>query len=194
MTQDLQQERALAGRARDGDEEAWRMIYESTCDRLFSLLVYQIGDRDQARDLLQDTYLRAMRALGGYRGEAPLSVWLRRIAFHTAMDWKRGMLQRLKKSAPLPENLADEADSEEVHFESERRALQGALAKLSGNQRAALLLREWEERSFKEIAEVLGCNESTARVHHTRARERMRALLGRRFVPRNAGDWEGQQA
>jgi RNA polymerase sigma-70 factor, ECF subfamily len=194
MTQDLQHERELARRAGNGDEEAWRLIFESTCDRLFALLVYQIGDREQARDLLQETYLKAMHALGGYRAEAPLSVWLRRIALRKAIDWKRSMLGRLKRTIPLRDDLVSDANAPvDLQFDSERTALQQALARLSGHQRAALLLREWEERSFREIAEVLGCNESTARVHHTRARERMRALLGQKFVPQGGGDWEGQR-
>jgi len=195
MTQDLQTERELARRAGEGEEEAWREIYQSTCDRLFAFLAYQTGDRDTARDLLQETYLQAFRSLDGYRGEAPLSAWLRAIALRKALDWKRVWLRRLKRSAPLREDLASPEDPPgKVHFESERKALKDALGRLSAHQRAALLLREWEERSFREIAGVLGCNESTARVHHTRARERMRALLGHHFDPQWAGDWEGQQA
>jgi RNA polymerase sigma-70 factor (ECF subfamily) len=194
MTQDLESERELARRAGKGEEAAWRLIYESTCDPLFALLVYQVGDRDEARDLLQETYLQAYRRLEAYRAEAPLAVWLRAIALRKAMDWKRGVLRRLKRNVPLLESIPAQGPPAEVHFESERAALSTALTKLSPQQRAALLLREWEERSFREIAEVLGCNESTARVHHTRARVRMRALLGQELVPQRAGDWEGQQA
>jgi RNA polymerase sigma-70 factor, ECF subfamily len=194
MTQDLESERELARRAGEGEEGAWRAIYDATSDRLFSLLVYQIGDRDEARDLLQETYLQAFRHLKEYRGEAPLAVWLRTIALRKAVDWKRSVLRRLKRHQPLPESLPTEETAPEVRFDSERAALHRALRQLSSQQRAALLLREWEECSFREIAQHLGCNESTARVHHTRARARMRSLLGRELVPLSAGDWEGQQA
>jgi RNA polymerase sigma-70 factor (ECF subfamily) len=193
MPSDLESDRNLTERARRGDPAAWRAIYDSTCDRLFALLCYQIGDRDEARDILQETYLQAFRRLDTYRGEAPLEVWLRSIALGRSLDWKRVILHRLKRTVRLNETSAlVEPDIQAVRFDSEDNALHRALGKLSHHQRAALLLREWEGLSFHEIAELLGCAESTARVHHTRARERMRTALRDKMLPL-AGDWEGQQ-
>lgn len=194
MPLDLQIDRDLTERARQGDQSSWRAIYESTCDRLFAFLCFQVGDRDEARDILQETYLQAFRRLDTYRGEAPLEIWLRAIALGRSIDWKRVMLRRLKRTARLTESSAlVEPDTQHVHFDSEHRALYRALGQLSHRQRAALLLREWEGRSFREIGELLGCNESTARVHHTRAREHMRAALGGETNPATQPDWEGQQ-
>jgi RNA polymerase sigma-70 factor (ECF subfamily) len=178
MPSDLQSDRDLTERARQGDAAAWRALYDSTCDRLFSFLCYQMGDRDEARDILQETYLQAFRSLDGYRGEAPLAVWLRSIAFGRSTDWKRVILRRLKRGARLEDSgVVLEPEIHGVRFASEDHALQRALGKLSHQQRAALLLREWDELSFAEIAGLLGCAESTARVHHTRAREHMRTVL-----------------
>ena len=194
MSHDLQSDRNLIERARQGDPAAWRVIYDSTCDRLFGFLCYQIGDRDEAKDILQETYLQAFRRLETYRGEAPLEVWLRAIALGRSRDWKRVILRRLKRTASLTESSAlVQPDIEHVRFDSERGALQRALGGLSHHQRAALLLREWEDRSFREIAELLGCAESTARVHHARARERMRAALGGATHEMARQDWEGQE-
>ncbi len=192
MPNDLQTDRNLTERARQGDEAAWRTIYESTCDRLFAFLCFQIGDRDEAKDILQETYLQAFRRLETYRGEAPLEVWLRSIALGRSRDWKRVILRRLKRTARLTESSARvEPDIQQVQFDSESSALYRALGELSHHQRAALLLREWEERSFREIADLLGCAESTARVHHARARERMRAALGGAPHVGARRDWEG---
>ena len=194
MTQDLESEKELAEQALRGSESSWRRIYESTCDQLFALLCFHVGDRQEAKDLLQETYLRAFRRLGTYRGEAPLEVWLRAIALRRALDWKRTWLRRLKRTVGLRESTAVvQPDVGSVRFDSEDAALDRALLMLSGRQRAALLLREWEGRSFREIAALLGCNESTARVHHTRARERMRAVLSRTPTPLGSQDWEGQR-
>lgn len=194
MPSDLQSDRDLTERARRGDAAAWRTIYDSTCDRLFALLCYQIGDRDEARDILQETYLQAFRKLDTYRGEAPLEVWLRSIALGRSIDWKRVMLHRLKRTVGLSEsNAFVEPDIHGVRFDSEDSVLHRALENLSRHQRAALLLREWEGRSFHEIAALLGCAESTARVHHTRARDHMRATLLGRVRPLVERDWEGQQ-
>jgi RNA polymerase sigma-70 factor (ECF subfamily) len=193
MMQDLQSDRELARQAAQGDEKAWRRIYEETCDRLFALLCYQVRDRDTARDLLQETYIQAFRHLHHYRGEAPLGAWLRTIAMRKSLDWKRHVLRRLMRTAPLTETIAaPEVDSSEVRFDSERRALDEAMAHLSAPQRAALLLREWEGWSFREIAGALHCKESTARVHHTRARKRLALALKGGPAPVAAEGLEGQ--
>lgn len=194
MPRGLEVDRDLTERARMGDAAAWRTIYDATCERLFTFLCFQIGDRDEARDILQETYLQAFRRLHTYRAEAPLEVWLRRIAFGRATDWKRVMLRRIKRTVTLEDTSARvEPDTREVRFESEDRELRRALARLSPHQRAALLLREWESRSFLEIAELLGCAESTARVHHTRAREHLRTSLRDTLRPTVAHEWEGRR-
>lgn len=194
MPSDLQSDRILSERARRGDPAAWRAIYDSTSDRLFSFLCYQVGDRDEARDILQETYLQALRSLDSYRGEAPIAVWLRSIAIGRSIDWKRVILRRLKRTARLDESSAlVDPDTQGVRFASEDRELHRALAKLSSQQRSALLLREWEDLSFGEIAGLLGCAESTARVHHARAREHMRTALRGGEHPVAERDWGGQE-
>jgi RNA polymerase sigma-70 factor (ECF subfamily) len=176
---DCTADRELAQRAAAGDEPAWREIFERTSDRLFALLRFQVGNREEALDLLQETYLGAFRRLSAYRGDAPIEVWLRRIAVRKAIDWKRTALRKLKRTVSLTETAVRvDPPAAEIHGDAERAALDSALRSLSSMQRAALLLREWEGWSFREIAGALGCNESTARVHHTRARARMRKLLG----------------
>ena len=195
MPSDLQSDRNLTDRARRGEPAAWRAIYDSTCDRLFAFLCYQVGDRDEARDILQETYLQAFRKLDAYRGEAPLGVWLRAIALGRSIDWKRVMLRRIKRTVQLEESSARvEPDLQGVRFTSEHDALRQALARLSPHQRAVLLLREWEGCSFQEIARLLGCAESTARVHHARARESMRATMRGTRHPLVERDWEGQES
>ena len=173
---DFADDRDLARRAFAGDVQAQRVIYERSSDRLFSLLCYQVGDRDEALDLLQDTFLRAFRKLDSYRGDAPLESWLRVIAIRRAMDWKRRTLQKLKKTTGL-DNVREVVDPDIGGASADYDALQRGLSQLSPNQRASLLLHDWEGHSFEEIGEILGCKPSTVRVHHARARERMRTLL-----------------
>jgi len=165
----------LAKRAAGGCEDAWRRIYERTADKLFAFLCYQAGNREDALDLMQETYLQAQRRLESYRGEAPLGAWLRTIALRKALDWRRRVLSPMRRTLELTENTAIvEQSGGGVRFHSEKAALGRALRSLSPQQRAALLLREWEGLSFREIAAVIGCQENTARVHHTRAKEKMR--------------------
>jgi RNA polymerase sigma-70 factor (ECF subfamily) len=170
----------LAQRAARGEQESWRAIYDSTSDRLFSLLCGIVRDRDEALDLLQETYVQALRRIDSFRGEAPLEAWLRAIAVRKALDWRRSVLRRLRRTVPLTEGTAtvDPVGPARAEAACDRLTLMEALSRISPSQRAALLLRECEGMSFKEVASVLGCKESTARVHHAKARERMREVLG----------------
>ena len=171
----------LARRAAAGDEAAWRAIYVATRERLFSLLAYQLGSREEAMDVLQDTYVSAIRGIGSYRGEGSLEAWMAGIAFHQAQSWKRRFLKKRKQTDPLPETLETAAplggDPEA------RRQLIAALAKLSERQRRAVLLHEWMGYSFAEIGSILGTSEATARVHAFRGRDALRTLLGESPAP-----------
>jgi RNA polymerase sigma factor (sigma-70 family) len=164
----------LARRAAAGDEAAWRAIYVATRERLFSLLAYQLGNRQEAMDVLQDTYVSAIRSIGRYRGEGSLEAWMAGIAFHQAQSWKRRFLMKRKRTDSMPEGLDPAAPS---------RRLRAALEQLSERQRRAVLLHEWMGYSFAEVASILGTSEATARVHAFRGRDTLRALLGDACAP-----------
>ena len=166
----------LARRAAAGDEAAWRAIYVATRERLFSLLVYQLGHRDEAMDVLQDTYVSAIRSIGRYRGEGSLEAWMAGIAYHQAQGWKRRFLKKRKRTEVLADDFDPAAPPGPDH--EAKRQLVAALAKLPERQRHAVLLHEWMGYSFADIAGILGTSESTARVHAFRGREALRALLG----------------
>jgi len=166
----------LARRAAAGDEAAWRAIYVATRERLFSLLSYQLGSRQEAVDVLQDTYVSAIRSIGRYRGEGSLEAWMAGIAFHQAQSWKRRFLMKRKRTDSMPEDL-DPAAPPGLDPEAGRR-LKAALSMLSERQRHAVLLHEWMGYSFAEIASILGTSEATARVHAFRGRDTLRTLLG----------------
>ena len=68
---------------------ALREIYEETCQPLFALLCFQVGDRDVAKDLMQETYVTALKKLPSYRGTGSLAAWLRVIAVRKSLDWHR---------------------------------------------------------------------------------------------------------
>jgi RNA polymerase sigma factor (sigma-70 family) len=185
----------LARRAAAGEEQAWHVLYEDTCQSLFSLLCFQVGDRDTARDLLQETYLTALDRLAQYRGEGSLLGWLRAIALRKSLDWKRSLWRHLKGRRALAAEPPDPApDGRDARLEVESAAFREALRRLSDRQRAALLLRELEGLSFREIAATLNCNEATARVHHLRARSAMKQQLADLPELALADEMGGQQA
>ena len=189
---------ALARRAAARDEAAWRAIYERTHERLFALLAYHVGDRDEALELLQEVYLHAIDGLARYRGDGPLEAWFAIVAIRRARDWKRRLFRKRRHAAD-DEELSRDLDAAAPGGPDEsalplRRLLDGALAKLPERQRAAFLLREVEDLSFRDVAEALGVNEATARVHHLRARRALRELLeGVPGAGELAGDGEGAE-
>ena len=173
-TEDLDLARAATG----GDEKAWRRIYDQTNQQLYNFLCYQTGDRDAARDLLQETYVAALRRLDTYRGQGTLLSWLRAVGLRKCLDWRRRVSMRIRKLAAFArENTSLASTGAEETFPGLGDGFQAALDRLSPRQRAALLLRELEDQPFSEIAAALGCGEATARVHHHRACQNMRKLL-----------------
>lgn len=177
----------LAKRAADGDNAAWREIYTQSRDRLFALLVYHIGNREEALDVLQETYLAAVKGLSRYKGTGSLESWLCGIALRRARDWKRRMLRKFKKT----DSMEDAHPVEEIIPQpdpEEKRRLHAALNTLPERQRSAVLLHEWLGYSFGEIGEILGISEATARVHSFRARETLRGLLGEDSVGKMKSD------
>lgn len=168
----------LARAAADGDEDAWRRLYDTTCQPLFNFLVYQTGDREAARDLMQETYVTALGRLDTYRGQGTLLSWLRAVGLRKSLDWRRRVQLGVRKIAAFAlDRTSLTSSSAQETFPGLGDAFQAALGRLSPHQRAALLLRELEDAPFAEIAAVLGCGEPTARVHHHRACRNLRAWL-----------------
>lgn len=181
MSEAYAEDLELARRAAARDEAAWRTIYERTRDRLFSLLAYHVGDREEALELLQEVYLHAFKGLERYRGDGPLEAWFAIVAIRRARDWKRKVV-RQRKHEPDREEIARDLEADAPKGPDDtarrlRRVLDAALATLPERQRSAFLLREVEDLSFREVAEALGVNEATARVHHLRARRALKDQL-----------------
>ena len=168
----------LARAATGGDETAWRRIYDETNHQLYNFLCYQTGDREAARDLMQDTYVTALRRLETYRGQGTLLSWLRSVGLRKCLDWRRRVSLNIRKLATFArENTLLASTGAEETFPGLGDGFQAALDRLSPRQRAALLLRELEDQPFAEIAAALGCGEATARVHYHRACRNMRQWL-----------------
>jgi RNA polymerase sigma factor (sigma-70 family) len=166
---------ALARRAATNCETAWHQIYEMTRERLFTILMYHVGNREEALELLQETYLAALKSLHRYRGSGPLIAWFAVIAIRRAFDWKRSLYRLRRKTKAF-------ADATETNRSPQidpfwRRELHQALSRLSKRQRAAFLLRELAGNTFNEIGAILGISAATARVHHFRARQSLQNIL-----------------
>ena len=162
----------LVARSIAGDTESFNQLILRWERPIYALAYRQIGREDDARDIVQDAFLRAFRALPGFKGEAKFSSWLYRITLNLCRDFMR----RAKRAPflPVPEGmeLTDLASTESTRVESVEdvvtredlsRHVARAMGVLPEEQRSAILLKEYHGLTFQEIADMQGCPLSTVK-------------------------------
>jgi RNA polymerase sigma-70 factor (ECF subfamily) len=172
-------ERDLIGRFKQGDRSAFEVIVHSHQDKIYNLCRYLLQDPRDAQDAAQDVFLKAYRGLKDFTPESSLYTWLYRIAVNTCLDYRRRSRREVFSNEPLAEDLPSDDRSPHQLYESMKisDSLQLALQKLPEKLRAAIVLREIEELSYEEIAEVLHKSPGTVKSRISRARDQLRHLL-----------------
>jgi len=169
---------AVLERARVGDHRAFAAIVDRYDRQLRALAYRLLGDRDRMDDVLQEAYVKAFRALPGFRGDAALSTWLHRIVYNACLD----DLRRRRHVIPVAgdEQAQEAAWSRPGPAEvvAERQELADALATLPVDQRAAVLLVDAYGFDYGEAAEILAVRTGTIASRLSRARSTLRAALG----------------
>jgi RNA polymerase sigma-70 factor, ECF subfamily len=177
----------LLERARAGDLDAFNDLVVVYQDQLFALIVRMVPDRDQASDCVQEAFFSAYRNMNGFRGGSVRS-WLNRIAINAAMDTQRARKRR--PSQPYPEledeswqpPAGEEADPVTTALTTERhRAINEALATITDDQRAAIVLFDVEGFDYAEIAEMTGVYLGTVKSRIHRGRLALRDRLADRM-------------
>jgi RNA polymerase sigma-70 factor (ECF subfamily) len=161
----------LVARSRGGDLDSFNQLVLRWERPIYALAYRVIGREEDARDVAQETFLRAFRALSGFKGQAKFSSWLYRITLNLCRDWIRK--ERRTPVTPTPEGvdlveLAGEATpSESIEDLVSRKQLSEAVAKamalLPEEQRTAIILKEYHGLTFQEIADLLDCPLSTVK-------------------------------
>jgi RNA polymerase sigma-70 factor (ECF subfamily) len=172
----LAEEHRLIREAQQGQREAYAALAERYYDRLYRWLCHLTRDRHTAEDLVQETFLKAFTALDRFRTGSNFQAWIFRIAHN---NWVNQRRSAARQREALPDNLpgpdddpAVEAAQRETHARIGR-----AVQELPPEFRAALLLRAEENLSFRQIAEVLGLTEETARWRVFKARQKLLSAL-----------------
>ena len=173
-----------------GDESAFDRIVESYSPQIYALLTRFLGPRSNREDLVQEVFLRVIRARERYRADARFSTWLFRIVFNIAVnETERG--GRTATRDPADDADADDAShdafddvtastpspSSELERADVVRAVRDAIARLPETQRMALILAKYEEIPYVEIGRVLGASEQAVKSLVHRARETLRETL-----------------
>jgi RNA polymerase sigma-70 factor, ECF subfamily len=161
----------LVARSVGGDAESFNQLILRWERPIYALAYRVIGREEDARDVCQETFLRAFRALPGFKGQAKFSSWLYRIALNLCRDWIRR--QRRAPVMQMPEGiepgdlLAESGPVESIEDLVGRRQLSSvveeAMALLPEEQRTAIILKEYHGMTFQEIADMQGCPLSTVK-------------------------------
>jgi RNA polymerase sigma-70 factor (ECF subfamily) len=173
----------LLERARSGDLDAFNDLVTCYQDHLYALVVRMVPDRDQASDAVQEAFFSAYRNLASFRGGSVRS-WLSRICVNAAMDAQRAKKRRPVQPYPELEDEAwqpragDDADPVRLVLTEERsRVLTAALARITPDQRTAIVLFDVEGYDYAEIAEMTSVSLGTVKSRIHRGRLALRGLL-----------------
>src|SRR5262245_55275878 len=161
----------LVAKSIRGDADSFNELILRWERPIYALAYRTIGREEDARDVCQETFLRAFRALPGFRGQSKFSSWLYRIALNLCRDWlrkeRRAPVVQVPEDVDLLELAAASTPAEPledvVARHDQTRAVERAMACLSADQRTAIVLKEYHGLTFQEIADVLGCPLSTVK-------------------------------
>src|SRR5690606_26504494 len=161
-------EAELLERARAGDADAVRELYRRYAPRVYTVVRRLAGEDALAEDWAQDAWIRALRALPGFRGDARFSTWLHRIAVNTALHGRRWRERRAGREVGLQPSLA--AGDRHVERTVSRIAIEDALDALPDGMRRIIVLHDMEGYTHDEIGEMLDIAPGTSKSQLFKAR------------------------
>ncbi|MCL1826372.1 MAG: RNA polymerase sigma factor RpoE [Betaproteobacteria bacterium] len=185
---DREIDQQLVERVQGGDKQAFGLLVSKYQRKLYRLLARLVRDPAEVEDLTQETFIKAYRALGAFRGESAFYTWLYRIGINTAKNYIAAQTRRVPvlggmdtgemEGAAGAERLSD-LDTPERQLMTRQIALtvEEAMSGLPDELREAIALRELEGLSYEDIANVMNCPVGTVRSRIFRAREAIAARL-----------------
>ncbi len=166
-----------------GDEEAFRVLFDTHKDRVYSIALRYAGDSATAMDIAQDTFLKLLSTIQQFRGEASFESWLYRMVVNSCLDYHR----KRRRFLPLLEDGFEEALDvfraphesalQEMLREEQTERVQQVVAQLPEEQRIVVVLRYTDGLSYEEIADLLGCRRGTVASRLNRAHKALERRL-----------------
>lgn len=170
------EQRALVERARGGDASAHRALYDAHVDRIFRLTFRLTGLEHLARELTQDTFVRAFRAIDGFRGESAFGTWLHTIAVSVTLNELKRRRREHSRTATLDEALTVTRSAPQPD-PILREKLMDAVNALPEGCRTVFMMHDAEGYTHEEIADALGVTPGTSKAQLSRGRARLRIAL-----------------
>ena len=187
-------EEALLKAFRSGDDAAFDGLIEMYSAKLYKVAYALLGSRQDAEEVVQDTFLRAYRALQAFRGESSLETWLHRITLNLARNkyqWNHRRGSGVNVSLTVGDDAGGESGAENEQDVPDRRMepdlvleqdeigtnIMKALNSLPDNLRETMLLRHVNDMPYEQIAQKLDCKVGTVKSRLSRGREMLRDYL-----------------
>ncbi len=191
---------------RSGNEKAYESLITTFQQPVYNLISRLMNDPADANDVVQEVFLKVFRKIGAFRGDSSLKTWIYRIAVNEAYNYQRWFGRHRRQEVGLDaeedgnlcysHKLSDPGRSpfESAADQEECAMLEEALSRLNPSYRTAVVLRDIEEMSYEEIAEVLQVALGTVKSRILRGREALREDLLGRMKPETALRWTPQPA
>jgi RNA polymerase sigma-70 factor, ECF subfamily len=181
-------DRRLIAECLEGRRDSFGVLVTNYQARLYNAAVRLVDTPEDAADVVQDAFLSAYQSLHSFKGDAEFFTWLYRIAFNTAISMKRKRKTTLsldaRRNGELGPHSREPVDASEyvkpgaaLERTEEEKLLHNALARLSGEHREVLLMKDIDGLKYEEIADVMGVPIGTVRSRLHRARLELRDLL-----------------
>ena len=179
MVEPISEERVIAA-CQKGDREAFRQLFETYKDKVFSIAVYSFGgDETAASDVSQQIFLKLMTNIGQFRGDSAFTTWLYRLVVNACIDEQRKRRRFLPFGDWTPVGKLDDRRPQEKRYARMELAdsVQGAIQELSPKLRMPILLKYVDGLSYDEIAGVLGCSKGTVASRLNRGHQKLAQRL-----------------
>lgn len=188
----------LVERLKAGEEEAYETLLARFQQPIYNLCYRLVNDPADAADVVQEVFLKVFRSVDNFRGQSTLKTWIYRIAVNEAYNHRRWFSRHRKQevgldaedeaSRPWLDSISDPArDPYELALNEERHQLiEISLREINSDFRAAVILRDLEDLSYEEIADVLQISLGTVKSRILRGRESLRRVLASQLDPQAA--------
>ena len=174
------EEHAALRQCQAGHLDAFAELYEAYAQKIFAFLFHKTFDRSLAEDLCSETFLKALDRIESFDGsKGGFQTWLFAIARNTLID----AFRKRRESAPLEDAWdlpSDQDTAAEAEIQLLRQALESHMRRLSPESREILMMRFWQDLSFREIAEILGKSEASVKMSVSRSVKALKKHRGKR--------------
>ena len=153
---------------KDGNLESFSLLYDKYFDKIYRFIYYKTSSKEVAEDLTSDTFLKALEAIKRFKGDN-FQAWLYKIARNNVID-----SYRKKKSTVNVDDLWFLGEKNNIEKDYEKKEVYELISQLDGKQSEIVLLRVWENLSYKEIAQIISKTEAACKVSFMRALNKLK--------------------